>query len=319
LVRVGLIGLGWHGMRYARHLAGGEVPGAQLAAVWRRDRRSGEAIAAELGVRFEPQMLGLIASHDVEAIIGVVPVSLNLQVALATAQAHKPLLLEKPIGRTLAEAQQICDAFSRAKTTLMVAQTLRFDPLVLELKRRAAAMGGLMGFCFEQRIEPRGLDWEDDPEVSGGGVLMQTAIHTLDALRFVTGSDRIRVVDAHAARMQYRRNEDHAIALLEVHPRGGQPVLGQVAASKIGKSRHVRFALYLERAGLVADLIQRRLVETHHREEVVTSVPDAPTIVHATTAFIRAVDGEAPNPVPGEDAMRSLALVEAAYSKLRSG
>jgi predicted dehydrogenase len=315
MVRLGLIGLGWHGMRYARHIVRGEVSGAELSAIWRRDQHAGRVNAEELGVPFEPDLGKLIESSKVDAVIAVVPTSLNLSVAQAVAKAGKPLLLEKPIARTISEASRICDAFREAKTTLMVAQTLRFDPLVLELRRKLEMLGGLRGFSFEQRIEPRGLAWEDDPVVSGGGVLMQTAIHTLDAIRFITSSDRIRVLGAETARMQYERNEDHAITLLEIGMPGGARVIGQVAASKIGRSRHVRFNLYLEQVGLTADLVRRRLIETRDREETITGFPDAPTVALAATAFIRTLRGEAPNPVSGEDAMRSLALVEAAYAR----
>jgi predicted dehydrogenase len=318
MVRVGLVGLGRHGIRYARHLAEGAVPGAKLTRVWRRDRASGLAIASELGVAFADRLDAVIEASDVDAVISVVPVAMNVDVALAAARAKKPLLLEKPIARTMAEAARIVEAFKAAARPLMVAQTLRFDPLVGRLKARLGELGGLMGFSFEQRLEPRGLAWEDVPETSGGGVLMQTAIHTLDALRFITQSDRVRVVHAATARMHYKRNEDHALVGLELVPASGKPVLGQVAVSKIGRSRHVRFTLFLESCALEADLVQRRLIEIRDREEQVTPVPEAPTVVLATRAFIEVVARGAKNPIPGEDAVRSLALVEAAYALSRS-
>jgi predicted dehydrogenase len=240
-------------------------------------------------------------------------------VALAAAGAGKPLLIEKPIARTVHEASQIVAAFAKAKRPLMVAQTLRFDPLVVRLKSRLAELGGLRGFSFEQRIEPRELLWEDDPEASGGGVLMQTAIHTLDALRFVTQSDRIRVLSASTARMHYERNEDHALVELEISPgdRIDRTLIGHAGVSKIGRARRVRFTLFLDAATLEADLVQRRFIETVDRKETIISLPDDPTVVAALRAFVACLEGQAPNPIPGEDALRSLALVEAAYARAR--
>jgi predicted dehydrogenase len=319
MVRIGLIGLGRHGIRYARHAAAGEIPGAELTAVWRRDREQGERLADELDVRFEPSVEALIAADDVDAIVIVVPVALHAELALKVAAAKKPLLLEKPLARSLEEAARIRQAFDSVHVPLMIAQTLRFDPLVSRLRARAHEVGDLRGFRFEQRIEPRGLAWEDDLELAGGGVLIQTGIHTLDALRYVTGADRIRVRHAELARMQYRNAEDHAVVLLDIegstipNKSSAAPVLGDVATSKIGRSRHLRLTLFLESCALEADLVRRTLSEIHGRETTSIEVPEEPTVVAAFSAFIRCVRDGAPNPVTAEDAMRSLALVEAAY------
>jgi predicted dehydrogenase len=319
VVRIGLIGLGRHGIRYARHLANRDVDRAALACVWRRDRTQGEADAKVLGTRFCPRIEDVIEASDVDAVVSAVPVRANLDVALITANAKKPLLLEKPIARTVHEAARIVEAFRTAHRPLMVAQTLRFDPLVLRLKARLEAIGGLCGFSFEQRIEPRGLAWEDDPEISGGGVLMQTAIHTLDALRFVTQSDRIRVVHALTTRMHYRRNEDHALVQLAIGTGNEEgAIIGQVAVSKIGRSRLVRFGLHLESCALEADLVHRRFCEIRDREIGAIDVPEAPTIPAVLSAFVDCIEQRTPNPITGEDAMRSLALVEAAYALART-
>src|SRR5262249_38732217 len=149
---------------------------------------------------------------------------LHLPVAMCSADANKPLLLEKPLARTFLEGRALVDHFSARSVPLMIAQTLRFDPLVLALKRRLAELGGLRGFPFEHRLEPRGLAWEDEPETSGGGVLVQTGIHTIDALRTITGASTVEVRYASFARMQYRNNEDHASLILAL---SGGPSIAQ--------------------------------------------------------------------------------------------
>ena len=313
---IGLLGLGRHGLRYAGHLARGEIPGARLAAVWRRDRAAGEALAAELGATFEPRAEALAARSDVDAVIAAVPAALHRDLAEAVASAQKPLLLEKPLARTLEEGEAICRAFEAAGQVLMVAHTLRFDPLLPALGARMEALGPVTGFSFEQRLEPRGLPWEDDPAVAGGGVLLQTAIHTVDAVRVLLQPEALELLHASLGQVGYRRVED--VGLLHLAARGsplaaGRDVLGDVRASKIGGSRHMRFAVFLERGGLEADFIDRALIETRGRERTVTPVPELPTLVAAVRAFVAAVRGGA-NPVPGRDALASLAVVRAAYA-----
>lgn len=300
-------------MRYARHLTAGDVREARLSAVWRRDRAAGAGAAAELGTRFEGDLEALITAPDVDVVVAAVPAGLHATVAAGVAAARKPLLLEKPIARTVAEAAEITAAFARAGAPLMVAQTLRFDPLVGLLRAHAADRRGIVGFAFEQRLEPRGLAWERDPELAGGGVALQTGIHTLDALRFVTGSDRVEVLGAALGQVHPAEVEDHASIQLAVEL-PARVVIGQVAASKIGRARTLRFALHLEDRTIEADLVQRRFIETRGREARVVAVPEAPTVIAVLHAFLGWLAGEHANPVSGEDATRSLALVEAAYA-----
>lgn len=318
-IRIGLAGLGRHGARYARHLTRGDVPGAVLSAVWRRDPALGAQAAAELGVRYEPTPAGLASAPDVDAVVCVVPVGTHAEVASQVAAARKPILIEKPLARSAAEGEAIVRAFAEVGAPLMVAQTLRFDPLVVALRETAPALGKLRGFTFEQRLEPRGLAWEDDPIQSGGGVLIQTGIHAVDALRAVTRCERLDVLTCTLGHVPGVNTERHAVLTLVASggPLVAEPALGTCAASKLGASRHHRFSLFLDDGGLEADFISRTLELRRGRDRTITPMPEAPTIVEVLRAFTSLARGERPNPVPGEDALTSLAVVSRAYEMVR--
>jgi predicted dehydrogenase len=317
---IGLLGLGKHGIRYARHLAQGEIPGARLAAVWRRDQALGEATAAELGARYHPRPEALLADPEVQAVIAAIPAGLHGAIAPLVAAAHKPLLLEKPLATELETGQAIVRAFEAAGVPLCVAQTLRYDPLLAGLAEALSALGPLRGFGFEQRLEPRGLPWEDDPQRAGGGVLFQTAIHTVDALRVVTQAAQVAVVAATTRGVHYQNLEDHALLHLELH--GGPhlqsgPALGDIRVSKIGGSRHHHFALYAEGGGIEADFIDRRLTITRGRQRTSRPIPEQPTVALVTRAFVDALQAGLPMPITGSDALENVRiLVEA---RQRSG
>ncbi len=306
MLRFGLIGAGRHGERYLRHLAAGDVEGASITAFFRRDLEKAETLAEATGIPFERTLEALLRRRDVDALIAAVPAGLHETVALAVAAHHKPLLLEKPLAPTVREGRNIVEAF--APRELMVAQTLRFDPLVEALRAAHLSEGTVRGFSFEQRLDPRGLLWEDHPSISGGGVLLQTAIHTADALRFVLRPANVEVLAAVKDSVEYQNNEDHASLIL----RTGE-ALGTLSASKIGQARTLRFALYLDRCMVEADLIFRTLTTVRGKERQIQNVAERPTVVAAARAFVQTVNGERENPITGEDALASLQIVETAY------
>lgn len=314
-IRIGLIGLGRHGLRYAQHLAAGDVPQASLGAVWTRDAEKRGQLAERFGVVNAPTLQAL-AQSDVQAVVAAVPAGLHLPVVQACAAAKRPLLLEKPLARTPSEGAQMCAAMEASHSPFMVAQTLRFDPLVLALADNLPSLGPLAGLSFEQRLEPRGLAWEDDPELSGGGVLMQTAIHTVDAARFITQASATELLSATTERVHYTHNED--VGLLHLRLGGGpnltRPITADVRVSKIGGSRHMRFALFGSEGGLEADFIDRTLIHTVGRQRTVQAVPEIPTVPTITSAFVQSLLRNTACPVPARDALRSLQVIAEAYS-----
>ncbi len=306
-VSVGVAGLGRHGTRYAKHLAAHDNAGAHVGGVWTRDEAKRQRVAAEHDTRAFTSVSTLAAAVD--AVVLVVPAGLHRQMALEVAAARKPLLIEKPLAQNLPDARAIIEAFDGLG--LSVGQTLRFDPLTLRLQQATQSRGQLTGYSFEQRLEPRGLAWEDNAELAGGGVLMQTAIHTVDALRFVTGFEA-DLDWARTSQTFYNNLEDAGWMQLTLHD-GDRKIAGDVRVSKISRSRHMRFCLYFEDGGLEADFVERALFETRDRQRTRHDVPEVPTVVALATAFTAFVRGDGDNPVPAEDAYQSLALIGAAY------
>src|SRR5690349_7565917 len=106
---VGIIGAGKHGERYLRHVVA-DVPELRLVALARRDRARGEAQARTYGCRFHADPEQLIADPDVDAVVLVVPPTLNAELASSAVRAGKHLLIEKPLATTLADCRRIADA-----------------------------------------------------------------------------------------------------------------------------------------------------------------------------------------------------------------
>ena len=122
--RVAVIGVGHLGKHHARILA--SLPGVELVAVVDTNRARAEEIAAANGTRalFDArELLG-----QVDAVTIAVPTERHREVALPFLKSGVPALVEKPIARSLEEADQLIEAAADAGVVLAVGQTERFNP-----------------------------------------------------------------------------------------------------------------------------------------------------------------------------------------------
>src|SRR5215831_10482050 len=113
-MRVAVIGVGHLGRHHARIL--GAMPGVTLAAVVDTNEARAQEIAAGVGARALQNANDLIG--HVEAATIAVPTERHLEVALPLLAAGIPLLVEKPMARSIDEADQMLAAARAAGVVL---------------------------------------------------------------------------------------------------------------------------------------------------------------------------------------------------------
>jgi len=311
---IGLIGLGRHGMRYVRHL-GEPSLGARLVAVCRRDAAQGRAVSTQHGARFFQEYEELIADPRVDAVVVVTPPSLCLPICLAAVRAKKPLLIEKPLACTAADARAMVEAAGQGGVPLMTAHTLRFDRAVLALKSQLASAGPRRYLALTNRVEPRPDVLRDPKDYGGRGALLEIGIHQLDLIRFLTGEEVAEVrceVDRPAPGAAELR------ALVSARTDGGLPCIvdvSRVAGGRVGRAEWIGAEEQLS-----ADWYQHR-VRRVSAGNVVTeqAVEDVPTVEAALRAFCEALARAVPMPVTGVDGLRAVEIAEACYESAESG
>ena len=312
-VRIGLIGLGIHGIRYARHLAAGEVKGARLEMVCRRDRTRGESEARELGVRFTADYRSILSSPDVDAVALVVPCHLHPSLVPETLEAGKPILVEKPLAPEAEAARPMVEAALRSSLPAMVAQTLRFNSLVRALRERAGELGTLRFLSFSQSFEPSERPWLD--ETVGGGILRNTGVHSFDLLRHLSGRE-VEEVSCFSQRLVTRRTEDAFAAVLKL----SDGILASVDNQRTTASRSGRIEWVAEGGHLVGDHVHHTLREIRGSSiRELELPPPLPTVRECLAAFVSAVRGEAPVPVPLEEGLRAIEIVDACRASAAEG
>ena len=303
--RVGILGTGKHGSRYARHI-GEDVEGLELVAISRRSALGREQ-ATGWGCRWNDDWRAVVADAAVDCVIAALPPTLNREVAERCAAAGKPLLLEKPMAVTAADAAAILALFAERGLGLTIGQTLRYNPVIRTLRRCLDGIGELHGLTANQRLEPNTLAWLDDPDQAGAGVSLHTAVHVFDALRCITGREIVRVF-ARSRCVHTCRLEDHLLALVELD----NGVLGTVDCAKIGPARSGRFEFVGADGQLHGDQIHHTAEWIHgtHREPIDPG-PPVQTIVPLLTDWLAFLRGEGPNPVPGREGLAAVRIGEA--------
>ena len=123
-LRVAVVGVGHLGRHHARILS--SLPGVDLVAVVDTNRTRAEEIAAANGTRAAFDCRDLVG--QVDAVTIAVPTEAHREVALPFLKARVPVLVEKPIARSLAEADEMIDAAADAGVILATGQTERFNP-----------------------------------------------------------------------------------------------------------------------------------------------------------------------------------------------
>jgi len=187
-MRIGLVGAGFMGGVHLNAYAG--IPEVEVVGV--ADARAEAAVAgAEMvGARPYASYEELVAAEDIEVIDVCLPTAFHRELAVRAAGEGRHVILEKPIARTMEDAQQILEAFSGDGPRLFVGHVVRFFPEYVGIKEKIDAGDlGTVGVVRTSRRSPFLLGWNDwyaDWRASGG-VLLDLVIHDFDFLRWVLG------------------------------------------------------------------------------------------------------------------------------------
>jgi predicted dehydrogenase len=146
------------------------------------------------------------------------PPSARIPLVKLAVERKLPVLMEKPIAHTLADAKILADIASKTPPLLAVGYCHRFTPAVLEIKNRIAAgqLGVVVRFenTFACDLSTKMKDhWMSDPKVSGGGSFIDTGCHSVDLYRFLLGDAKVKA--AVFMKLWPGRGESNATVLLQ--------------------------------------------------------------------------------------------------------
>lgn len=193
-----LFGAGWIMQRHARAVL--DHPAGELVAATNWREESLARLAEAFGIhRVTTRWEELAQDPEVDAVVIGTPNALHAPQTVACLAAGKHVLVEKPMARTLAEADQMVAAVRQSGAFLMVAHCWRFRDEVKALRGRIASgeLGEIVktrGYGMHERWGPSG--WFTDPDLAGGGALLDMGVHAVDTTRFLLGDPQPSRVEA---------------------------------------------------------------------------------------------------------------------------
>lgn len=226
--RTAVIGVGSLGRQHARIHADLAAEGAsQFVAVCDLNEQTARSISSERKTDWTTNWRELIGRIDAASV--AVPTEAHCEIACGLLEAGIHVLVEKPISRTLEEADRMIEAAARGNAILQVGHLERFNPAMVALKPHVRKP-----VYFEihrvGQFTARSLDID---------VVLDLMIHDLDIVQWLVGED-VEVTNIHAVGIAILTNKvDAANARLEF----SSGAVANITASRVGteKIRKMRF------------------------------------------------------------------------------
>ncbi|MDQ6949265.1 MAG: Gfo/Idh/MocA family oxidoreductase [Actinomycetota bacterium] len=187
-MRIGVVGCGRIGARRARiAFAAGDV----VSTVADLDGERADALASEAGASVAGWQ-DVVTNCEVDAVVVATHNKSLFPVALAALDAGKHVLCEKPLGRNSVEARDLVEAADAAGVILKTGFNHRYHPAISSAHDLVRS-GGIGPPLFIRAAYGHGgrpgydKEWRGDPELAGGGELLDQGVHLVDLCRWFLG------------------------------------------------------------------------------------------------------------------------------------
>jgi len=333
-LRLGVIGCGERGEGCCKAIA--LTTNSRLAMVMDANAARCQDLAQRFGAPWTVDLAEVLASDGVDAVVISTPHHLHAEQAVRAAEAGKHVIVEKPIATSLEDAVGAVHAARRAGVHLSVNLSYRYYPHVQKAKSliEAGVLGDLLGVSFVYQRDRSAdywagqtgrptTDWRMRRERSGGGVLINMAIHYLDLLRYLPGRDIVEVSCVHANLENPGDVEDNA-ALWVRYENGA---VGTVSACSSARGSDFEEFHLWGRDGCLSlapphQFYSLRVVDGKRPgqwHEFSGAPGVGPRDVEYFQRFAAHILRGDPPEVTAEDGLAAQAIVEAAYRSAQSG
>src|SRR5262245_30128889 len=305
-----------HYLSCLRHL-----PEVEVVAVAEPDQRRVSDHAGLLsGIRALSDYHELLSPKIVDGVLICSANSHHKPMVLDFARAKVPILCEKPIATKSVDAREMLAICEAHDVPLGICFPVRFSEPLRHAKRLIAAEG--LGQVVAVKATNHGTmpgDWFVDPQLSGGGAVMDHTVHVVDALRWLFDAEFTQVF-AHAAnRLHSIPVEDVGLLTLEMsnevfvtldtswsRPNRSFPIWGDVTMEVVGTRGVISLDLFPWTLNHYSESVGKHLADAR----------DGDLGLRMLENFVATLHGQAKLSASGVDGLRALEVVEAAYKSI---
>jgi len=324
-IRWGVLGVaGIATRRVIPAMQNGEL--TEVAGIASRDLAKAEGAARELGI---PKAYGsyeeLLADREIDAVYNPLPNHLHVPLSIRAAEAGKHVLCEKPIGLDAADARKLLAVRDRTGVTIGEAFMIQVHPQwrrTLELVR-CGAIGALrfaMGAFGYYKDDPANVRFI--PEYGGGG-LLDVGCYPIKTSRMIFGEEPGRVS---ATLVRDAAGVDTLASAILEFPSGhcifncGMQVAGNQSMQFFGSKARIELEVpYNARPGGTSRLRIDDGRDPFGGGLTVEEFPPCDQYTLQGDAFSRAILDGTPPPVPLEDSVQNMAVIDACFRAAQSG
>lgn len=314
-VRFGLVGAGAIAQTYAQAFADSES--VELVAVADTRLESAKAMAEADGCAAFESAEAMAEEMDLQAVVICTPPSTHRDICRVFIERGIPVLCEKPLSIDRETAVDILDMARQHNVLISMASKFRFVADVSQAK--ALIESGIIGevILFENvftgHVDMR-TRWNSDPEVSGGGVLIDNGTHSVDITRYFLGElAELQVMEGN--RVQQLSVED--TVKMFVRSRAG--VLASIDLSwSMSKEQPYYIAVYGSAGTLLVGWKESKYRRAGDQEWTVfgNGYDKKAAFVRQLENFAGSIRGEQQMLVTPAEALASVEVIEAAYLAL---
>lgn len=300
---------------------------SEIAAIASRDKSKAEDAARKLGIR---KVYGsyeeLLADPEIEAIYNPLPNHMHVPWSIKAAEAGKHVLCEKPLSMNVAEARQLIAARDKSGVKIGEAFMVRTHPQWLKTRELIQSgrigdlrsIAGLFSYFNRDTANIRNI------VETGGGALMDIGCYPINTSRFIFGEEPSRVLGLIERDPEMKTDRlssaildfpsGHAIFTVSTQlvPYQRMQFLGTKGRIEIEipfnapKDRPCK--IFIDDGG---DIFGQNISPE--------SFPTCDQYTIQGDAFSRAIREGGEVPVPLEDAIRNMAVIEAVFRSAESG
>ena len=189
-MNVAIIGTGLQCKRRAPVVQQGKD--TKIKVVVGKNKGDANQLAKEFNCEASYDWKSVVERKDIDIVIVCTPPNLHAPISIAAMRAGKHVLCEKPLAKTVVEAQEMVRVARETKKILKCGFNHRHHPAVEEAKKLCdqGMLGKILfvrcryGICARPEYEQ---EWRADPKQAAGGQLMEQGVHAIDLIRWFLG------------------------------------------------------------------------------------------------------------------------------------